>query len=106
MMERGKVYALDSEKDEYADWKYFRVLNAITEENMANKENPTIGAKMYLVGNVLRKAEALKVDKKKEKVIKNAKVPLGDMIEMMVAHEMKEAVDTSTAVLLLTQPDF
>jgi hypothetical protein len=105
-MERGKVYAIDSEKDEYSDWKYFRVLNATTEENMADKENPTIGAKMYLIGNVLRKNEALKADKKKEKVIKNAKVLLADMVEMMVAHEMKEAVDTNTAMLLLTQPDF
>ena len=95
-MNRGDILAFDSPKDEYKDWKLFRVINAITKENRTETSKET-GAKMYLVGNVFTKKK--KVEKAKELFI-------GDFFKMVEEGEARVGDESEAALIFLTNREF
>lgn len=97
-MDRGDVLVFDTDREEYVDWKYFRAINATTEENRDNeKVEAQTGAKMYLTGNVYTK---------KKEVLKAQKFFIGDFLKMYQEEEVRVADDADVAVIFLTDKNF
>jgi hypothetical protein len=106
-MERGTIYRFNTKKEGMEDYKYYRVIKAITKENMES-DNPETGAKMYLLGNVYVNKP---LDKQKQmtrspNVIQNVEIFLQDFIDLLITEEIKEATDSDKAIILITVPEF
>jgi len=96
-MNRGDVLAFKKNKF-YPDWKFFRAIETLTSENRNDEEEKEqTGAKLYIVGNVLKKDETVE---------KFQKLFISEFFELAQAGKANVANEADTALLFLTNKDF
>jgi len=95
-MNRGDVLVFETNDEQYKDWKYFRVIKAITEENRTENNKET-GAKLFVIGNVYAK---------NKKVKKAEKLFIGDFFRMTQEGKVHVAEESDTALIFLTNTEF
>lgn len=95
-MNRGDVLVFETNDEQYKDWKYFRAIRAVTEENR-NDTNRETGAKLFIIGNIYTK------DKK---VKKAEKLFINDFFKMTQEGKVHVAEEADTALIFLTNTEF
>jgi len=95
-MNRGDVLVFETDDEQYENWKYFRTLRAVTEENR-NETNKEVGAKLYIIGNIYTK------DKK---VKKAEKLFISDFFKMAQEGKVHVAEEADAALIFLTNTEF
>jgi len=95
-MNRGDVLVFETDDEQYKEWKYFRVLRAITEENRNDTNNET-GAKLFISGNIYTK---------NKKVKKAEKLFISDFFKMTQEGKVHVAEEADTALIFLTNTEF
>jgi hypothetical protein len=89
-MNRGDILVFETDDKQYKDWKYFRAIRAVTEENKTE-------AKLFIIGNVYTKDKKIK---------KAEKLFIWDFFKMAQKGETYVAEEADAALIFLTNTEF
>lgn len=106
-MDRGDVLVFNTKDGDYKDWKYFRVIEAVTIHNKEDEGSDKVtGSKMYLQGNVMTKGKKDGVKEDGSQVLKSKRIFIADFFNLATKGEANVADEAEAALLFLTNTKF